>query len=459
MIKINNHKLMEDLLSYEIVRYLDISNMLKCRLNKNTSKAIINYIKSNEKQRKQFTKIFYNPIFYERFKDILLINKMDIFLWVHCLGGFSMRSGTEYSSFLINYDLNMLSNEDLKSILLSIRPNKYIIRKNIKTFTRNKNLKKILLENNSSFLTKELLDKYFMDIDYFKILISKNKYGYGSRKGIKYNRLMESLALERLEQFKNLSDLMNLISKITFNEKTLELFIQKLDEINEKKKLLNHILNEQFVTEQFIEKYIDLIENWHKVWFHSVGEKFIEKYIDKINWDFDSQFIFHRKMTEQFIIKYFNPEKLQDQPECIKALLNKNKIPFNLIDKIFNLNINRKNQYLEIILKKSTEQELDEYIKYYNLEWTEFQKIEHKIKNINLCKNSLESIAKYLRNYPNKYEALECWRELFFRQNVSKDFIIENIDFLEKLNYIRNKNLSYEDFLDIKKAFVEFQSQ
>lgn len=449
---------MEDILSYEIIRYLDVPNMLKCRLNRNTSKAIKNYIKSNEKQRKQFTKIFYHPIFFERFKDILLINKMDLFLWVHCLGGFSMSTSSEYSSILVNYDLDLLNNEDISSILFSIHPNKYIIRKNIKTFTRTKELKERLLENNSSFLTKELIDKYFVDIDYFKILISKNKYGYGSRKGKKYNILMETLVLERLEGFKSLTDLINLISKITFNEKTLELLIKKLDDINEKKKLINHILNEQFVTEQFIEKNADLIENWHKVWFHSVGENFIEKHIDKINWDFDSQFIFHRKLTEQFIRKHFDPVKFQTQPECIKALINMNKIPLDLIDEIFILDINRKNEYLNIILKKSSEKEFDEYMIYYNIDWSQFCKNQYKINYIKLCKNSLESIANYLRNHHNKYEALDCWRDLFFKQDVDKDFIIKNVDFLEKLNYIRNKNLSYEDFLDIKKVFVDYQS-
>lgn len=458
---------MEDMLSYEVTKYLDIKYLLVCRLNKNTTNVIMNYIKSNDKIRKHFTKIFYHQKFYERFKDILLINKMDLFLWVSCAGGgFSIRNSSDDRAFLINYDLEALSNEDLETILRSSYPNKYIIRNNIQTFTRTKRLKQTLLENNSSFLTRELLDKYFMDIDYFQILISKNKYGYGSRKGRKYNQLMESLVLERLYKFNNITELINLMTKIRFSEKTLLLFVDMLTDPDEQKSLLKTILNEQFITESFIEKYAILIDNWHKVWFHPVSEHFIEKYIDKINWESDAEFIFERKLSEQFIRKYFNPDKFKSQPETIKSLLSKNMLPFDLIKQIFSLDNNKRYEYERIILKNSNEEYFDSFVQTFKSDINDedkFYLIITKIENIKLNKNSLNQIILYLRTDPefcklNIYDQKDYWTKLFWDQDLTKNQIIENIDKLSRLNYIRNKNISYADYLDIKKVFVGYQS-
>ena len=105
----------------------------------------------------------------------------------------------------------------------------------------------------------------------------------------------QKLSEEFIDKYKDKVDWFWVSKYQTLSEKFIEKHSDKIDWF--------WVSKYQTLSEGFIEKYKDKIDWFYISQYQKLSEEFIEKYCDKVDWDYISKY---QKLSEKFIEKYSN---------------------------------------------------------------------------------------------------------------------------------------------------------
>ena len=226
-----------------------------------------------------------------------------------------------------------------------------------------------------------------------------------------------------------LSNLDNINIKLLINRQKLNndiLINDKFISIINKKKLYNYIIKDQFLNNDILNTYIYNFPDicWEDICkYQNLTIEFMEKHINNLHWDIISE---NQLMTLEFIVKYKEKIKWDVIGQNIKLEYLFNDTFVNIFSKynIWNILIWSNN-----ISKVFLLQNLDKLNNNLITELLKYKKLDEDIINIILSKNK---------------DKLEFYKIITEDQDLSMEFIRNNISKLDMDTIIENQNITYD---------------